>query len=67
MATKQVSAPPPEPEPTEEPTPSEYPEDAPAAVPPLDPFSFDQSATWDPSYRSMLDAPGHPLGHLKGA
>lgn len=59
MATKSVSPPPEE-------KPEPHPE--PAALPsgPLTPSQFDQSATWADEYRSMLDAPGHPLGHLKG-
>lgn len=66
MATKSVSSPPPEPEEIPAEDYPEPPTEAPP-VPPLDPFAFDQVATFEPGYRSMLDAPGHPLGHLKGA
>ena len=51
---------PPEPDPLEpvepEPDTPEEPE-APTAEP----------LAWNPEYRSMLDAPGHPLHHLKDA
>ena len=67
MATKSVSvAPPPDPDPEPDEIPIEYPEDSPETVPPLSPSEFDQLAAWEKGYRSMLDAPGHPLGHLKG-
>lgn len=62
MATKPTPAP--AEDPTEQVEPFPEPEAAP--TPPQTPSEFDQKAQWDPTFRSMLDCPGHPLAHLKG-
>lgn len=63
-----AAAPEPAPEevPEDETVPYTEPEPEPEGAAPLSASDFDaQGDTWQPSYRSALDNPTHPLHHLR--